>query len=337
MGPERRRRVKTWVDGIKMKTGETSVLNMSQGMVDWVKVEDCAACNQYPKFSNYTMGNEPENFDWRALGAVTGVKNQAYCGSCWSFSSAADLEGTTFLKTGKLDSLSSQQLVSCSTMNYGCGGGYPYAAMQYIQHVAGLTKWAVWPYEDLCMDDACGGKEVYTGTPTCDSATVNGQVEDKNVSALNGWQMVALGADYEDLMRVAMLKNGPISIVLNANGMDFYVHGIVGCPSDMDCEAGAIDHEVPCDPEMLDHAVLIIGYGTQDNSAYDLSLAPSSSDKDDDDDGDDDPTTIPYWVIKNSWGKTWGEEGYYRVVRGSNHCGLANFAVHSVLTETKSD
>ena len=137
--------------------------------------------------------------------------------------------------------------------------------------------------------------------------------------------------------RVAMLKNGPISIVLNANGMDFYVHGIVGCPSDMDCEAGAIDHEVPCDPEMLDHAVLIIGYGTQDNSAYDLSLAPSSSDKDDDDDGDDDPTTIPYWVIKNSWGKTWGEEGYYRVVRGSNHCGLANFAVHSVLTETKSD
>ena len=52
---------------------------------------------------------------------------------------------------------------------------------------------------------------------------------------------------------------------------------------------------------------------------------------------DDDPTTIPYWVIKNSWGKTWGEEGYYRVVRGSNHCGLANFAVHSVLTETKSD
>ena len=218
-------------------------------------------------------------------------------------------------------------------MNYGCGGGYPYAAMQYIQHVAGLTKWAVWPYEDLCMDDACGGKEVYTGTPTCDSATVNGQVEDKNVSALNGWQMVALGADYEDLMRVAMLKNGPISIVLNANGMDFYVHGIVGCPSDMDCEAGAIDHEVPCDPEMLDHAVLIVGYGTQDNSAYDLDLAG----KDDGDDGDDDPTTIPYWVIKNSWGKTWGEEGYYRVVRGSNHCGLANFAVHSVLTETKSD
>ena len=51
-----------------MKTGETSLLNMSQGMVDWVKVEDCAACNRYPKFSNYTM-EQPENFDWRALGA----------------------------------------------------------------------------------------------------------------------------------------------------------------------------------------------------------------------------------------------------------------------------
>ena len=213
--------------------------------------------------------------------------------------------------------------------------------MQYVQHVGGLISWDELPNKMVDMYDVMS----VTSTPTCDKTAINSDVQSSvetpwntsSVAAITGFQMVAMGASFEELMRVALLKNGPISIVLNANGMDFYVHGIVGCPSDMDCEAGAIDHEVPCDPEMLDHAVLIIGYGTQDNSAYDLSLAPSSSDKDDDDDGDDDPTTIPYWVIKNSWGKTWGEEGYYRVVRGSNHCGLANFAVHSVLTETKSD
>merc|ERR1712054_292752 len=127
---------------------------------------------------------------------------------------------------------------------------------------------------------------VYTGTPHCDADTINTQVEAKNVSTLTGWQMVALGEDYEDLMQVAMLKNGPISIVLNANGMDFYVHGIVGCPSDMDCEAGSIDHEVPCDPEMLDHAVLIVGYGVQENSAYDVAV----ENYDADDDADDDDT-----------------------------------------------
>ena len=197
---------------------------MSQGMVDWVKVEDCAACNRYPKFSNYTMGNEPENFDWRALGAVTGVKNQAYCGSCWSVSAVADLEGATFLRTGRLSSLSNQQLVSCSTRNFGCDGGYPFFALQYAQHAGGVVRWDDWPYDALCMEDGCddGPRDVYMGTPSCAADLVTSVVETGNASVPTGWQMVALGADYEELMRVVMVKNGPVSIVLNFNG-------VVGC------------------------------------------------------------------------------------------------------------
>jgi C1A family cysteine protease len=327
-----------------METGATRASDFAQGEVDWVTVEDCAACNKYEHFSDYTYGNEPDNFDWRDLGAVTDIKNQAYCGSCWSFSTAADLEGTTYLRTGELTSLSNQQLVTCSTVNYGCDGGYPFLAMQYVEHVGGLVTWDELPYEALCMDNACGGVDVYVGPPICDTSLINTEVESGNVASLTGWQMVAMGAEYEDLMRIAMLKNGPISIAFNAVGMDYYVHGVVGCSSTMECDAGAIDHHTPCDPTMLDHAVLIVGYGVQTTSAYDLAMkrngdggddngGDDNGGDDDDNGGDDDGDGIAYWVIKNSWGSDWGESGYYRILRGENHCGVANFAVHSVLTE----
>ncbi|KAH8097167.1 C1 peptidase-like protein [Aureococcus anophagefferens] len=86
--------------------------------------------------------------------------------------------------------------------------------------------------------------------------------------------------------------------------MDFYVHGVMGCPSDKgDCEAGSIDEHKHCDPDTLDVHALLVGYGEQDG--------------------------LHYWVVKNAWGDMWGEDGDYRVVRGVNHCGIANFATHS--------
>ena len=68
---------------------------------------------------------------------------------------------------------------------------------------------------------------------------------------------------------------------------------------------------MPCDPTYLDHAVLAVGYGVQDG--------------------------LEYWVIKNSWGEAWGEDGYYRMVKGVNHCGVANFVVHSTVKAIEHD
>ncbi|EGB10336.1 hypothetical protein AURANDRAFT_22962 [Aureococcus anophagefferens] len=267
----------------KRRMTDPSITNYTR--VGWASGSDCAACNLYPAFGEYDMGNLPDDFDWRELGAVTRVKNQAYCGSCWSFSTAADLEGTHYLATGDLESYAPQQLVECNTMNLGCDGGYPFAAMQYLSHFGGMVTWETMPYKKIEL--------------------LNEKLEDGDVAHISGWQMVAMGADYESLMRVTLVKNGPLSIAFNANGMDYYVHGVDG-DGDM----------FTCDPTSLDHAVLVVGYGVQHT---------------------DGNGKVPYWVIKNSWDDVWGEDGYYRLVRGSNACGVANMVVHSIVKSTTDD
>ena len=289
---------------------EGSVGSMSDGEFAWASEDDCAACTTYPGFKEYTSENRPTNFDWRELGAVTSVKNQKYCGSCWTFSTAQDIEGTHFLATGNLTSFSEQQFVACDTYNYGCDGGWMFAAMQYVADFGILVSEEAYPYMGVMMT-------YNLPTPTCDTDLLNSKLEGDgdDVAHIEGYQMVAMGAEYEDLMATYMLKNGPLSIAINANGMDYYVHGIVGCETIAGseyCEAGAIDApsdgsttmEHTCNPTDLDHGVLLVAYGEQDG--------------------------VDYWVIKNSWAETWGEEGYYRIERGVNKCGVSNFAQHSV-------
>lgn len=282
---------------------------MEKSQVGWIDPADCAACNLYPNFSHYDMSNMPTGFDWRAYGAVSHIRNQKYCGSCWTFSTVADVEGKHFLATGELKNFSEQQLIACDQgrINWGCDGGYQQAAMQYLVDVGGLVEEEVYPYKGICAWDACDQNISYS-TPMCNTTLLNQELKSMSVAHIGSWQMVAMGSDWEEPMVLSMLKNGPISISINAHAMDFYIHGIVGCNHKY-CEAGKIDHKKTCDPTELDHAVLAVGYGTSDGTS----------------DG------VPYWIIKNSWGKDWGEDGYWRTIRGENHCGIANFAQTSVV------
>ena len=310
------------------KTGHPAVVNSTQGQVSWIVADDCAACTRFPQLANCDMDECASNFDWRALGAVTAIKNQKYCGSCWTFATAADIEGTWFLAGHPLHDLSEQQLVACDTRNYGCDGGWPFSAMQYVTHIGGLTTYEDYPYKGICAWDACEQEDVVYGTPKCDTDLINAELKGGNVAHIGGYQFVAMGAEYEDLMRVALAKNGPLALAFNANGMDFYVHGVSGCTEGL-CDAGSVDHHTPCDPDALDHAVLLVGYGIQPVTSLlsDQAVAGIQQTTED----------IPYWVIKNSWGADWGEDGYYRILRGENTCGVANMVVHSVVKSPGGD
>ncbi|ONM55302.1 Cysteine proteinase 2 [Zea mays] len=163
----------------------------------------------------------PETKDWREDGIVSPVKNQGHCGSCWTFSTTGALEAAYTQATGKPISLSEQQLIDCGFAfnNFGCNGGLPSQAFEYIKYNGGLDTEESYPYQG-----------------------VNG---------------------------ICKFKNENVGV------------------------------------KDVNHAVLAVGYGVEDG--------------------------VPYWLIKNSWGADWGDEGYFKMEMGKNMCGVATCASYPIV------
>ncbi|CAN6183374.1 unnamed protein product [Urochloa humidicola] len=190
----------------------------------------------------------PASFDWRDKGAVTGVKTQGACGSCWAFSTTGAVEGAYFLATGKLLDLSEQQLVDCdhtcsavaqNECDNGCSGGLMTNAYTYLMQSGGLMESSTYPYTGAA------------GRCRFDPAKVAVRVA--NFTA------VVSGGD-EAQIRAALVRRGPLAVALNAAFMQTYVGG-VSCP-------------LVCPRAWVNHGVLLVGYGARGFAALRLGYRP---------------------------------------------------------------
>lgn len=204
--------------------------------------------------------NLADSADWRTKGAVTGVKNQGQCGSCWAFSTTGAIEGAREIAGQGLTSLSEENLVECSKQNHGCKGGAMVLGFMYAEEHPLMTE-AAYPYT--------------SGTGKQGSCKYESS---EGVGKVRGFKDVGKSASQ---MKAAIMK-GPVSVAIEADKTVFqhYRSGVI--------TGGACGTK-------LDHGVLAVGYGEEDGE--------------------------PYFLVKNSWGPSWGDEGYVKIGQ-SNVCGI---------------
>jgi len=255
----------------------------------------------------FGAARSPPSINWRDTEAVTAIKNQGQCGSCWAFSATEAIESQMILGTGgKLAiALAPQQIASCapSTGTYGCqgcNGGFTEGAYEYVKSAPGLANSFYIPYEQSLTET-----QATAACPTAKVAQIDGEMQELSggYAQVTGYKYAippctSGGCTNQDLKGfAAALEETPLSICVNAGAWNDYTGGVMTSAA---CGPMGADYQ--------DHCVMATGFNT---------TAPT-----------------PYWIVRNSWASTFGEEGYIYLEMAENTCGLADDAT---IPEVKLD
>ena len=207
------------------------------------------------------------SIDWRTEGAVNAIQDQGQCGSCWTFSTMAAVEGEHAIKTGELLKFAEQELVDCDGLSAGCNGGSMALAFYWLKSHDALLE-SDYPY--TAQNGTCQASQ-YTGVTT-DA----------------GYQMITQNSS-SALM--ASIEAAPTSVAIEADKIAFqgYTSGVLNSSA---CGTS------------LDHGVLAVGYGTEDGQAY--------------------------YLVKNSWGSSWGDQGYVKIANNGDGAGICGIQLGAV-------
>lgn len=215
-----------------------------------------------------------KEFNWNHTDYLSPVKNQGNCGSCWAFASTNALESFMRSQNYNITRLSEQELVDCSKENHGCNGGIMHKAFDFIINNKGLVSNEDYPYKAITKE--CN---IYN----CSSNSIDKCGLDHNNSDISSINKVngSYLKEYEFSVpksiidRIISLQISPITIAIDASSIYFRYY-----------KSGVIDININ-ETQQLNHAVLLVGYGF-DNSGL-------------------------YWIIQNSWGTDWGDNGFCKI------------------------
>ncbi|XP_014283241.1 cathepsin B [Halyomorpha halys] len=244
----------------------------------------------------------PEEFDsrerWPYCPTIRSIRNQGKCGSCWAVAAASTLSDRLCIATNGSFTLplSENEIISCcKECGSGCHGGFHDKAWQYlVTHgiVTGggyLSHVGCQPYEI----PPCERVPSNSSRPNCQSLPVP-QTPQCRTTCTNSFYNVSYSSDHRRLLNQYQLPNNTLEIQkeILTNGP---VEAAISVYSDFLTYHSGIYHHLTT-KEVSRHAVKIIGWGSE---------------------GD-----VPFWLVANTFDTDWGEGGFFRILRGSNECGI---------------